>query len=87
MTVSPNIPVPLFQEFKDDRSGWVTRKNLSDFLWYTLLHLSCCSDMLKMGWGIHLQKLLASDGWADDEVKLHIKVLAMMAVNLALYDF
>ena len=45
------------------------------------------SDASRRGWGAHLQELVASGVWTDDERNLHINLLELRAVLLALLAF
>ena len=45
------------------------------------------SDASLEGWGAHLQELVASGVWSDDDRNLHINLLEMRAVQLALQAF
>ena len=44
-------------------------------------------DVLRTGWGAHLQDLTPAGVWTEEELNLHINLLEMKSVQLALNAF
>ena len=58
-----------------------------DQQWESIIPPCCSRILLRMGWGVHLPELTASDVWTEDEAYLHINDLEIITVLLSLHAF
>ena len=86
---SPLLPVPLSEEVRKDLTWWLDDRNLTVGVSLNTpppeLHLF--TDASKAGWGAHLEELLLSGVWSEEDKHLHINLLELKAAFLALQEF
>ena len=74
---------------RQDLSWWLDRDclELGIFLEQVSPHLELWSDASDVGWGAHLDELVASGLWAPEEVALSINARELLAIERALLWF
>ena len=66
---------------------WTNRENLSRGvpIWTMDVEYSLYSDSSTQGWGAHLQELIASGIWSQDQSQQHINALELQVIWLGLH--
>ena len=88
-TDPPSFPVSLTQEVRQDLAWWLDDRNLLRGvpLRTPPPDMQLFSDASTEGWGAHLEELLTSGVWDENDKHLHINVLELKAAFLALQEF
>ena len=85
----PSLPVPLSGRIREDLAWWLDDRNLTVGVSLDTPppEMLLFSDASTVGWGAHLEELLISGVWNEDDKHLHINVLELKAAFLALQEF
>ena len=86
---SPSLPVPLTEQVREDLAWWLDDRNLTQGvpLGTPVPEMLLFSDASRTGWGAHLEELLVSGVWSEEDTHLHINLLELKAAFFGLQEF